>query len=53
MILLNDPDRVKKDGELAFVSALWFWMTPQVGKTEKFNKTPLISDLVSCNFHLQ
>ena len=30
MILLNDPDRVKKDGELAFVSALWFWMTPQV-----------------------
>ena len=30
MVLLNDPDKVKKDGELAFISALWFWMTPQV-----------------------
>lgn len=32
MILLNDPDRIKKDGELAFISALWFWMTPQSPK---------------------
>jgi len=29
MILLNDPDKVKKDGVLAFSSGLWFWMTAQ------------------------
>lgn len=28
-ILLNDPDRVCKDPELAWASAIWFWMTAQ------------------------
>ncbi len=31
-ILLNDPDMVKEDGKLAFLTAMWFWMFPQGGK---------------------
>ena len=31
MKLLRHPDRVAQDGTLAFKTALWFWMTPQVG----------------------
>ncbi|MEA5500676.1 glycoside hydrolase family 19 protein [Limnoraphis robusta] len=30
--LLNNPDLVKTDGEIAFRTALWFWMTPQPPK---------------------
>ena len=30
--LLVNPDRVKSDGEIAFATALWFWMTPQFSK---------------------
>ncbi len=30
--LLLNPDRVKSDGEIAFATALWFWMTPQSPK---------------------
>merc|ERR1711862_872989 len=28
-VLLNAPDRVAAEGELAFMASLWFWMTPQ------------------------
>ena len=28
MILLNDPDLMANDGYVAFVSALWYYMTP-------------------------
>ncbi len=31
-ILLNDPDKLRKDGVLAFKSAIWFWMMPQCPK---------------------
>ncbi len=31
-ILLKDPDKVKEDGKLAFLTAMWFWMFPQGGK---------------------
>jgi len=31
-VLLNDPDRLASDGELAFRASLWFWMTPQQPK---------------------
>ncbi len=31
-VLLNDPDSVATDGELAFKTAIWFWMTPQSPK---------------------
>ncbi len=27
--LLNDPDLVHQDASVAFMTALWFWMTPQ------------------------
>ncbi len=30
--LLNNPDRVATDSAVAFMSALWFWMTPQPPK---------------------
>ena len=30
--LLSDPDRVTTDPEVAFRTALWFWMTPQSPK---------------------
>jgi basic endochitinase B len=30
--LLSDPDLVTSDGEIAFETALWFWMTPQAPK---------------------
>ena len=30
--LLEDPSRIAKDPVLAFVSAIWFWMTPQFPK---------------------
>ena len=28
-ILIDDPDRVIKDGVISWSSAIWFWMTPQ------------------------
>ncbi len=31
-VLLEDPDLVKEDGVLAFLTAMWFWMMPQGGK---------------------
>jgi hypothetical protein len=31
-VLLNDPDRLLRDGRLAFLSAIWFWMTPRSPK---------------------
>jgi basic endochitinase B len=30
--LLSDPSAVTRDPELAFMTALWFWMTPQAPK---------------------
>ena len=30
--LVSNPDLVEQDGELAFLSAIWFWMTPQCPK---------------------
>ncbi len=30
--LLNNPDQVAMDAEVAFRTALWFWMTPQAPK---------------------
>jgi len=30
--LLHDPDLVKTDGVISFLTALWFWMTPQPPK---------------------
>jgi len=30
--LVSNPDAVEQDGELAFLSAIWFWMTPQCPK---------------------
>ncbi|MCP4520772.1 MAG: T9SS type A sorting domain-containing protein [Cytophagales bacterium] len=30
--LVSNPDLLEQDGELAFLSALWFWMTPQCPK---------------------
>jgi chitinase len=30
--LLSNPDLVKSDGVIAFLTALWFWMTPQPPK---------------------
>lgn len=30
--LLNNPDLVKSDGVISFLTALWFWMTPQLPK---------------------
>ncbi len=30
--LLNNPDLVKENGVLAFLTAIWFWMMPQGGK---------------------
>ena len=30
--LLNDPDLVTRDGMVAWLTALWFWMTPQAPK---------------------
>ena len=30
--LVSNPDALEQDGELAFLSALWFWMTPQCPK---------------------
>ena len=30
--LLSDPDLVKNDGSVAWMTALWFWMTPQTPK---------------------
>jgi len=32
MKLLIDPDEVADDGFYAFISAMWFWMTPQSPK---------------------
>ena len=31
-ILLNDPDKLEKDGVLGFMTGIWFWMTPQPPK---------------------
>ncbi len=31
-ILLNNPDAVAEDGKLGFMTAIWFWMTPQEPK---------------------
>jgi len=31
-VLLNDPDRVARDGWLAIASAIWFYQTPQAPK---------------------
>lgn len=31
-ILLENPERVAEDGKLGFMSAIWFWMTPQPPK---------------------
>ncbi len=31
-ILLNNPDVVAEDGKLGFMTAIWFWMTPQEPK---------------------
>jgi basic endochitinase B len=28
-VLLNDPDKVQRDGDLGFKTAIWFWMMPQ------------------------
>lgn len=28
-VLLDDPDQLVEDEELAFVSALWYYMVPQ------------------------
>ena len=30
--LVSDPDLLEQDGELALLSAIWFWMTPQCPK---------------------
>ncbi|MFI3257315.1 MAG: chitinase [Spirochaetales bacterium] len=30
--LLTNPDTVKEDGKLAFMTAIWFWMLPQPAK---------------------
>lgn len=30
--LVANPDLLEQDGELAFLSAIWFWMTPQCPK---------------------
>ena len=30
--LVSNPDLLEQDGELAFLSAIWFWMTPQCPK---------------------
>ena len=30
--LVNNPDLLEQDGELALLSAIWFWMTPQCPK---------------------
>ena len=30
--LVSNPDLVEQDGELALLSAIWFWMTPQCPK---------------------
>ena len=30
--LVSNPDLVEQDGKLAFLSAIWFWMTPQCPK---------------------
>jgi len=30
--LINNPDLLEQDGELALLSAIWFWMTPQCPK---------------------
>lgn len=30
--LLNNPDLITSDPVVAFKVALWFWMTPQVGR---------------------
>jgi len=43
MYLLNDPDKVVKDGYVAFSSALWFYMTPQSPK-------PSMHDVATCYF---
>ena len=31
-LLLREPDRVAEDGHWAFLTAIWFWMTPQAPK---------------------
>ncbi len=31
-VILKNPNKVSEDGTLAFMSALWFWMTPQTAK---------------------
>jgi len=31
-VLLEDPDRVAREGKLGWMSGLWFWMTPQLPK---------------------
>ena len=31
-ILLNNPEMVKDDGKIGFMTAIWFWMTPQSPK---------------------
>lgn len=31
-ILLNNPELVSEDGELGFMTGIWFWMTPQPPK---------------------
>jgi chitodextrinase len=42
-ILLNNPDSVTKDGKLGFMTAIWFWMTPQSPK-------PACHDVMSGNW---
>ena len=31
-ILLSDPDKVSSDAKMAFMTGIWFWMTPQAPK---------------------
>lgn len=38
-ILLDDPDMIARDGELAFMSALWFYMYPQPPKPSMHDVT--------------
>lgn len=31
-VLVNNPNKVAQEGKLAFMAAIWFWMTPQGAK---------------------
>lgn len=49
-ILLQDPAKVSSDAKLAFMTAIWFWMTPQAPKPSSHdvmvgNWTPSTSDI--------